>query len=348
MKKICAVIGARPQFIKHAPFLMEAKGKLEIVSIHTGQHYDANMSDIFFQQLHITQPAYNLAIGSHSHAKQTALMMMELESILMKSRMDGLLVYGDTNSTLAGALVASKMEIPIFHVEAGLRGDNKSLPEEVNRIITDRISDLLFTPTDLASANLKEEGITNGVIQTGDIMYDMVNYASKLDSMFQIPTSAYYYCTTHRPYNVDHKNRLLEVLNALNGLSKKVIIPLHPRTKSSISNHQIDINKFSNIEFVPPQSYLDNISYIKHAEAVITDSGGVQKEAYFLKKKCVTLRSETEWKETLKENWNHLVFDNLNELQTKIDIQPGYYNPSFYGDGTAAEKIVKGIIEFLD
>jgi UDP-GlcNAc3NAcA epimerase len=349
MKKIFAVVGARPQFIKHAPFELAVENQFELKTIHTGQHYDENMSQIFFDQLSLSKPDYMLDIRSHQHGKQTALMMIEIENILIQEKADGMVVYGDTNSTLAGALVASKLQIPVFHIEAGLRGYNKYLPEEINRIMTDHVSDLLFTPTEVADQNLAKEGITKGVYRTGDIMYDMIQIALKTEiEIHNKPDFQYYFCTSHRPYNVDEQTRLVEILNHLNALKHKVLLPLHPRTEAAINKFGIELSRFPNIQFIEPQSYFQNIHLMKNAEAVITDSGGIQKEAYFLKRKCITLRSETEWVETLNNNWNHLVFEDLETIQDKLDIPCGDFDDSFYGNGKSAEKMVKYITDFFD
>lgn len=345
MKKIFAVVGARPQFVKHAPMELALKGQVQLKTIHTGQHYDKNMSDLFFEQLKLRKPDFMLNVGSHSHAVQTAKMLIDIEEIFKKENPDGLIVYGDTNSTLAGALVASKMDIPVFHVEAGLRGYNKNLPEEVNRIMTDHISSLLFAPTKVAVENLKKEGIENGVHRSGDIMFDMTLLAQseKIAAANPYPNMEYYLCTMHRPYNVDEKSRLLKILKALNQLKYQVVLPLHPRTKKSIQNFEIDLTAFPNLMIKEPVSYFENIGLIKHSQAVITDSGGVQKETYFLKKKCITLRSETEWVETLNNNWNHLVFNNLDTIQDHLDIMPGVFVEDYYGKGQAAQVMAEVI-----
>jgi len=349
MKKIFAVVGARPQFIKHAPFELAAKHQFELKTIHTGQHYDDNMSQIFFDQLSLSKPDFMLDIRSHQHGKQTALMMIEIENILLREKADAMIVYGDTNSTLASALVASKLQIPVFHIEAGLRGYNKNLPEEINRIMTDHVSELLFTPTAVADQNLAKEGITKGVHRTGDIMYDMIQIALKnqVEINYKLDFK-YYFCTSHRPYNVDESTRLADILNCLNQLKYKVLLPLHPRTKAALERFGIEKSMFENIKFIEPQSYFQNIHLMKHAEAVITDSGGIQKEAYFLRRKCITLRSETEWVETLNNNWNHLVFEDLNTIQDKLDIPCGAFDDSFFGNGKSAEQMVKCITNFFD
>lgn len=338
MKKIIAIIGARPQFIKHAALDLASRGKLNLVTIHTGQHYDDNMSAVFFNQLKITKPDYLLKTGGLLHGHQTGLMMQEIEQILVKESPDGVLVYGDTNSTLAGALVAAKLHIPVFHVEAGLRSYNKKMPEEINRVLTDHISDLLFVTSSNATENLHKEGIKSNIIDVGDVMYDMILIAQK--EVGSTPGNEnYYFCTLHRPYNVDEKNRFLSILKTLDQLDKRIVFPIHPRSRARLEVTGASQDQFRNISFIEPISYFENIAYLAGSAGLITDSGGMQKEAYWLKKKCVTLRSETEWTETLKNNWNRLVFDDLAQIQVALDEKPGTY-VQLYGDGRAAEKIV--------
>jgi len=322
--KIVAIIGARPQFIKHFPFELACKGRVELITIHTGQHYDENMSEVFFNQLNMTLPDFTLHVGSGAHGLQTGKMMIEIEEILQNIEPDGVVVYGDTNSTLAGALVASKMHIPIFHIEAGLRSFNRRMPEEINRVLTDHISSLLFVPSTIAEQNLINEGVVKGIHEVGDIMKDLVQYVieNKLIESENINQKEYYYTTIHRPYNTDEKDRLTSVLETLNKLDKNVVFSLHPRTKNLAAKYDIDLEYFKNIEFIEPQSYFSNLGYLKNATALITDSGGMQKEAFWLKKKCVTIRKETEWSETLYEDSNVLVFDDLSRIQKELQKAP--------------------------
>lgn len=345
--KLIAIIGARPQFIKHFPFERACKDKIDLITIHTGQHYDKNMSQVFFKQLGMSSPDFMLDIGSGSHGLQTGRMMIEIEKIILKTQPDGIVVYGDTNSTLAGALVASKMHIPLFHVEAGLRSFNRKMPEEVNRVLTDHISDLLFVPSKTASKNLKEEGIERGVFEVGDIMKDLVNYVieEKLLAGME-PEGNYYYATIHRPYNTDQKERLTEILEAINELDKKVIFSIHPRTKNLASKYGLNIDTFSNIDFVEPQAYFSNLAYLKNSSALITDSGGMQKEAYWLKKKCITVRKETEWTETLSGNANVLVFDDLLGIKNEVLVAPTEWDLNLYGEGNSAHKMIGQILKF--
>ncbi len=350
MKKILAVIGARPQFIKHAPIELAANefAELQIISLHTGQHYDENMSKVFFRQLGMRVPDYRLEIGSHSHGKQTGRMMEAIEEIVLQLRPDAMLVYGDTNSTLAGALVASKLNVPVFHIEAGLRSYNREMPEEINRVLTDHVSSLLFIPTEQAGINLKKEGIVSGVIKTGDIMYDLLQISCEKGLVVdESEYPQYYYATIHRPYNTDDPDRLISILEAFNSLDTPVKFPIHPRTKNLLQIRGVNLNQYANIQFLEPVGYFENINLINNSRGVVTDSGGVQKEAYFLKKKCVTLRSETEWTETLQNGWNHLVFDHLSDLPVFLHQSPGSYIENLYGNGKSRFQILQSIENYF-
>lgn len=344
--RIAVIIGARPQFIKHAPFELACRNKLELITIHTGQHYDKNMSEIFFDQLGITEPSYLLRTGGGGHGFQTGRMLQEIEPILENESPDAVLVYGDTNSTLAGALVASKLHIPIIHVEAGLRSFNLKMPEEVNRVLTDHVSDLLFISTNTARENLLKEGIQSSKIHlVGDIMVDSVNLAKKMFSHQSSPKQyPYYFVTVHRPYNTDDPKRLVELYDILNHLDEKVIFPIHPRTKKLSENNGIDTQKYTNIEFCEPLSYFDNIRYLSHAKHAITDSGGLQKEAYILRVPCITIRSETEWVETLIGDWNVLCFENLYDIESLLKRKLGAYDDNVYGTGRTAQLILERIL----
>ncbi|MBY5959918.1 UDP-N-acetylglucosamine 2-epimerase (non-hydrolyzing) [Membranicola marinus] len=346
--KIVVVIGARPQFIKHAPLEEALKPYFEVVTVHTGQHYDENMSKVFFDELAMNKPAYNLEVGSKSHTAQTTEIMMGLEKVLEEERPDMVLLYGDTNSTLAGALVASKMKIPIGHVEAGLRSFNRAMPEEINRVVTDHVSTLLFAPTDVAVHHLAREGITKGVALCGDVMYDLLKMVQIKGLITENEDPGYYYTTIHRPYNTDDPERLLTLFRQLNTLDKEVIFSIHPRTRHLANRYQIDLTVFTNIRFIDPASYLENINYLYNANALITDSGGMQKEAYFLRKQCVTIRSETEWTETLENGWNTLCFDDLSILQEILDTTPGRYINDLYGSGNASGVIRMEISNYLN
>lgn len=348
-KKIIAVVGARPQFIKNAPLEMAFKNQTEIEfqSIHTGQHYDGNMSQIFFEELGMNTPTHQLKIGSASHGKQTGQMLDAIESILLAEKPDLLIVYGDTNSTLAGALAAAKLHIPIAHIEAGLRSYNREMPEEVNRVLTDHLSSLLFVPSEVAVSNLKKEGITKGVEIVGDIMLDSLNIALSRQAPTPNLKNNYYYATIHRPYNTDSKDRITEILDVLDNLSLPVVFSIHPRTSNLLNSMNVDLKKFNNIHFIEPQGYFDNVAYMKYATRIITDSGGLQKEAWFLKIPCLTIRPETEWVETLENNWNVLIFNDLSQIAESLKIKVGAYNNLVYGDGNASTKIKDKIKEFI-
>jgi UDP-GlcNAc3NAcA epimerase len=341
MKKIAVVIGARPQFIKHAPLEIELKKEFLVFSIHTGQHYDQSMSDIFFDQLKIDKPNYLLNVGSGKHGKMTGIMIEKIEEVLIVEKPDFLLVYGDTNSTLAGAVAASKLNIPVIHIEAGLRSFNRNMPEEINRVITDHVSKYLFAPTNIAVHNLHNEGIIEGVYNVGDVMYDSLLLAQRIINKKKILKDSHILLTIHRPYNTDNCNRLIKILEVLNSLNTKIIFPIHPRTSTILNNNNVDLSNFINIEFIQPVSYFDLVKLQLESSCIITDSGGVQKEAYLLKKKCITLRSETEWTETLQNGWNTLVFEDLESILDIIEQKPGSYVEGVYGNGNTAYNITQ-------
>lgn len=347
MKKIISIIGARPQFIKHAPIELASKGILDMVTVHTGQHYDHKMSQIFFEELKISTPKYNLQAGSGTHGVQTGKMLIDLEPILIKEKPDAVLVFGDTNSTLAGALCASKLHMPVIHVEAGLRSFNREMPEEINRVLTDHVSSLLFVPTKTGIENLKNEGITKNVILIGDVMYDMIKVAEAKGILTKDEDyGQFYYATIHRPYNTDKVERIGSLLNVFNSLPLKVKFSIHPRTFKIISSN-FNVADFPNIEFLEPLSYFDSIKTIFNSSLVITDSGGLQKEAYMMKKKCITVRTETEWVETLQNNWNNLVFDDLSQIIELISQPTGPYIEGLYGAGDASAQIVQEIDKLI-
>lgn len=344
-KKILAIIGARPQFIKHFPFEVEASKEFDLVTIHTGQHYDENMSQVFFDQLGMRKPNYLLSLGGGGHGEQTGKMMIEIEKIVLKEMPDAIVVYGDTNSTLAGALVASKLHIKLVHIEAGLRSYNKEMPEEINRVLTDHISDLLLVPSKVSVGQLTKEGISKGVIIVGDIMKDIIRIIMDKNILQADNSSDYYYATLHRPYNVDQKERLEYVLEALSNVSRKVVFAIHPRTRNRISEHGIRVSE--NITLINPQPYFENLNLLHNSSGLITDSGGMQKEAYWLEKPCVTIRKETEWIETLDGGANTLFFDDLSGLDQGFENRNIDFNSSLYGDGHTAEKIVYQIKKIL-
>jgi len=352
--KILTVIGARPQFIKAATVSNKIRqnGNSEIL-VHTGQHYDNNMSDIFFEELGIPRPDYNLSIGSSNHGHQTGSMLIALEEIYLKEKPDMVLVYGDTNSTLAGSLCASKLLIPVAHVEAGLRSFNKTMPEEQNRILTDHISDLLFTPTLTAVNNLKNENITKGVHNVGDVMYDAINLfkgrakeVSNIIEKLDLEPNSYILSTIHRAENTNSIERLTSIINALSESSEKILLPLHPRTKKFITEYGLKIG--NNIQVIDPVGYLETILLEENSKKIVTDSGGIQKEAYFFNKPCITMRDETEWVETVDNGWNVIVGSNYNKILDAIENFNPVGTPALaFGNGDASSNIIKIIEDYL-
>ena len=313
--KIVTVLGARPQFIKAAP-VCHALGKSghREVLVHTGQHYDRKMSDVFFEELGIPEPAVNLGVGSGSHARQTAEMLIGIEDVLLEHHPDWLLVYGDTNSTLAGALAACKLGVPIAHIEAGLRSFNRSMPEEHNRVMVDHCADMLFCPTPTGVKHLATEGITRGVHLVGDTMFDAVlefgaraEQRSAILAGLKLEHQQFVLATVHRPYNTDDPERLARLLRAFVTLPYPVVFPVHPRTRSRIVELEGAVPGIERLTMIEPVSYLEMLVLEKHARIVLTDSGGVQKEAFFFGVPCLTLRPETEWVETVEAGMNIVV-----------------------------------------
>ena len=364
--KIVTVIGARPQFIKAATLsraisLHNSKPEnpaIEEKIIHTGQHYDHNMSENFFEELDIPRPYFNLNIGSGTHGAQTGKMLQKIEDILLKELPDVLLVYGDTNSTLAGALAAAKLHIPVAHIEAGLRSFNRRMPEEVNRVLCDHISTFLFCPTETSIKNLKDEGITSGVEHVGDIMYDGILYHQKKTNRkileyLCIEPDNYILATIHRAENTDNPARLETISQALDdaaNFTATVVLALHPRTRRSLSEKNIQLSK--RIKVIEPTPYLETISLLQNAKAIITDSGGMQKEAFFLHTPCLTLRDETEWVETITCGANQLVGANTKKTTQAIEkLLSKEWKPDFsgkpYGQGNAAKSIIQSLIKPL-
>lgn len=350
--KLVTVVGARPQFIKSGP-VSRALDRVGIdeVLIHTGQHYDLNMSDIFFESLGLRAPTHHLGLGSGTHGKMTGEMLAAIEHVLLDDPADGLMVYGDTNSTLAGALAASKLHVPVFHVEAGLRSFNRRMPEEINRVLTDHVSALLFCPTPVAVDHLKSEGITSGVHMVGDVMKDGIDYwqaqsTSTSTSQTRDPRS-YYLATVHRQENVDSPERLAAILEAFSRLDLPVVLPLHPRTRNRLEQDG-ELNRLSdNIEVVEPVGYGEMLELLASAKAMLTDSGGVQKEAYMMGVPCITLRDETEWVETVEAGWNTLVGADTDAIiaATKREVSD-LPHPDLYGDGHASDRIAAAIREY--
>ena len=344
---IISIVGARPQFIKHAPIQIALEKHFRALTIHTGQHYDKNMSQVFFEELAIPNPDFLFDQRENSlQGAQTGKMLKEIEQVLIAETPNLILVYGDTNSTLAGALAAAKLHIPIIHIEAGLRSYNREMPEEVNRVLTDQLSEMLFCPTAQAIENLNKEGIESSKIyRSGDVMCDMLRLVE--NRLRPIVQGKYYFATIHRPYNTDDSKRLSEIFDSFGSLRHRVYLAIHPRTMFRLESFGIDPKKYTNLELIGPQTYLDSLSLQRFSEGVITDSGGIQKEAYMLQRMCVTIRKETEWSETLSEGWNRLVFDDLKEISSSFDKKPGTHFHDLYGDGKAAETIIKQINSYF-
>lgn len=343
-KQIVSIVGARPQFVKAAMLSRSVRRYCREILIHTGQHYDVDMSDVFFQELDIPAPDFCLAVGSGAHGEQTGRMLEKIESVLQKVKPDWVLVYGDTNSTLAGALAAAKLNIPVVHVEAGLRSFNRKMPEEINRVLTDHISNLLFCPSVTAATNLRKEGIATGIHVVGDVMTDVLAMAlerakprEKRRERYGVQANHYLIATIHRAENTDDPYRLHEILSALNSISEDVIFPVHPRTA-----RRMDCLGFTpgpQLYLVPPVGYLDMVSLMEGARLVLTDSGGAQKEAYWLGIPCITLRDETEWVETAETRWNRLVGANAGRIKEAVrSFVPPPERPLLYGwDGHASD-----------
>lgn len=349
--KIITVVGARPQFIKASALSREIRkhsGMDELI-VHTGQHYDRNMSEVFFRELDIPAPRYNLEVGSETHGKQTGMMMERIEKVLQKENPSWVIVLGDTNSTIAGALAAVKLNIKVAHVEAGLRSYNRAMPEEINRIATDHISDLLFVPTQNAMNILAREGLEERSVLTGDIMYDTLRYYEKMldtapgNDYFKAE-KPYYLATIHRQENTDNPDRLKNIFTAFSMIKGTIVLPLHPRTKKYLQTLPVS----ENIKIIEPVGYLNLLFLLKNCEKVLTDSGGLQKEAFFLKKPCITLREETEWIETLEDGWNHVVGDQVNAILEKTQLKTPQKQQQFFGDGHASVRIVESLLRQKD
>lgn len=357
--KIATIVGARPQFIKAATLsrviAQQPHGEVEERLIHTGQHYDANMSEIFFQEMELPAPHYHLGIGSGTHGAMTGKMLEAIEGVLLNEKPDWVLIYGDTNSTLAGALAAAKLHIPVAHVEAGLRSFNRTMPEEINRIVADHCADILFTPTSGATEQLKKEGVADHkIVQVGDVMYEAaLHYQQKayreskiLESNRLFPKK-YVLATIHRAENTDHPERLKAIIDGFAQISREipVIWPLHPRTRQVMEKSGLFAVASQSIQFIPPVGYLDMLNLETHAQMILTDSGGVQKEAYFFHVPCLTLRGETEWTELVTHGFNTLIplnkiFDAYKKAST---TNPNWAIP-LYGEGNAAAQILKHLV----
>lgn len=356
--KLVTIVGARPQFVKAATVsrALKSHSSIDELILHTGQHYDDSMSEVFFREMEIPKPFINLEIKSSLHGEMTAQMLTGIEKVLLIKRPDAVLVYGDTNSTLAGALAAAKLQIKLIHVEAGLRSHNMSMPEEINRILTDRISNLLCCPTDQAILNLNNEGFDKlhlDVVKTGDVMQDAAIYYSKKSSEIStilktIDLDRFVLCTLHRQENTNDKLRLRNIVQAITEINAvvPVVLPLHPRTKKILAEEKL----LPQCTIIDAVGYFDMIELIKHSSLVMTDSGGLQKEAYFFSKYCITLRNETEWIELVENGFNYLVgADRRKIVETAFKYldQKIITSVDLYGNGNASENIVAAVLKYI-
>lgn len=351
--KVVSIVGARPQFIKASPVskALRAAGQTEFL-VHTGQHYDYGMSQVFFDELGLPEPDINLGVGSGNHGKQTGQMLIGIEEVLQAEKPDWMLVYGDTNSTLAGALAAVKLHIPLAHIEAGLRSFNRQMPEEHNRVLTDHCADILFCPTQTAVENLAHEGVMQGVHLVGDTMYDAVlqfaEIARQRSTILQdlrLEPKQYILATVHRPYNTDNPAKLGAIIQAFIECGETVIFPIHPRTRQKIRDFNFLNSKseFRNLQLIDPVGYLDILVLEQNARMILTDSGGMQKEAYFFAVPCLTLRPETEWVETIQSGWNLLVGVEPGQILAGLlhCFPSGDQHPALFGDGQSAQAVVE-------
>jgi UDP-N-acetylglucosamine 2-epimerase len=361
--KIISIVGARPQFIKAGVISRKIREKgIKEILLHTGQHYDFNMSDVFFKELNIPKPDYYSGIGSGSHGEQTGKMLIEIERILLEEKPEAVVVYGDTNSTLAGALAAAKLHISVAHVEAGLRSFNKKMPEEINRVLTDHISDILFAPSDIAVENLKKEGIVKGVYKVGDVMLDIaLEVSGKVEEKrvlvkYGLKSKEFILVTIHRAENTNSRENLENIWKALNKLAKDgidVFFPIHPGTEKVLQRYGLFIEA-NNLKVVPPVSYFEMVVLEKNARLIITDSGGVQKEGYFFGTPCIIPREETEWVELVELGFNKLtgantfqIYSKVQELWNKnIELEKSF--KGIYGDGKSSEKIGEALKKWIN
>jgi len=346
--KVVSIVGARPQFIKAAAISKTLRQLHSEVLVHTGQHYDYQMSGIFFDGLDLPQPDVYLGVGSDSHGKQTAAMLRGIEDVLVTEHPDWVLVYGDTNSTLAGALAASKLSISVVHVEAGLRSFNRCMAEEINRVVADHLSNLLLCPSQTAVRHLANEGITQNVYDVGDVMLDVLNWARYKRQMrpplvatrLGLSRKRYLVATVHRSENTDDVARLAQILNAFNSLSEPIVFALHPRTRKALCQTQLKVK--NHVHLVDPVGYLDMVSLVQDARLVLTDSGGLQKEAYWLKVPCITMRAQTEWVETVQVGWNRLVGTEWKDIVEAVEsFVPNEDHPELYGSGNTAGRCIE-------
>lgn len=347
--RIASIVGARPQFIKAAALSRELRKHHEEILIHTGQHYDHTMSGVFFDGLELPEPDFNLGVGSGHHGAQTGAMLAAIEEVLISRDPDWVLVYGDTNSTLAGALAAAKLHLPVVHVEAGLRSFNRRMPEEVNRVIADHLSALLLCPSKTAVDNLAAEGITGGVHVVGDVMHDVLNWAKErvqargeeCRERLNVPSQPYLLATVHRSENTDDPERLNGILSAFNALEEPVVFPVHPRTRKVLNSGGAG-RLGAHIRLIEPLGYFDMVTLSLSARLILTDSGGLQKEAYWLGVPCVTLREETEWVETVQHGWNVLAGANPEKILHSVrSLTRPDARPALYGEGCVAAKCVE-------
>jgi UDP-GlcNAc3NAcA epimerase len=346
MKKIVCITGTRPQLIKHAVLTKVLQEHFEVDSLYTGQHYTYELHEGLKKELFAGSQFHDMLLEHTEPAKRLGEMLQKIAGFLETSTPDAILVYGDTDTTLAGALAANKMQAPLIHVEAGERSYNRIMPEEHNRVITDAVSDILFCASTIAQENLYKENNHGKIIYSGDLMKDLLLQTAQF---FQKPIvdKPYIFCTIHRNYTNQNEAKLRALLAALSTLPYKIIFPVHPATLSSIKKIQQVETRTSNIHFLPPITYTESIRYQKFAESVITDSGGIQKEAYWLKRRCITIRKETEWVSTLKENWNQLLYKDLSKLPALLNTPLGMYDTTLYGDGHAATCITEHLIHLI-
>jgi UDP-GlcNAc3NAcA epimerase len=356
--RIVSVVGARPQFIKASVLSRVIRRKHTEILVHTGQHYDANMSAVFFEELGIPDPDYHLGIGSGPHGAQTGAMMAGIERVLQEEQPDWVLTYGDTNSTLAGAIAASKLHIRVAHVEAGLRSFNRMMPEEVNRILTDHVSELLFCPSQVAADNLTQEGITKGVHVVGDVMYpalmfavDQYQHRSDILKRLNLTEKRFVLATVHRSENTDNLDRLRSIMLAFEAIGETIVFPVHPRTRMALDKlgvrSETQIGPAANIRFVEPLGYLEMVGLESQARLIVTDSGGIQKEAYWLAVPCVTLRDETEWVETMNNGWNQLAGADTEKIIRAVQAsRVPEKHPDIYSSLSAGECCLEILDEF--
>lgn len=352
--KILSIIGARPQFIKCAPLSRKLRQDHEEILVHTGQHYDKNMSDVFFEELGIPKPDCNLGIGSASHGEQTGKMLTEIEKLLIREKPDMVVVYGDTNSTLAGSLAASKLHIPVAHIEAGLRSFDRTMPEEINRVLTDHASNLLFCPTETAVRNLNNEGITENVHNVGDVMMDALQYnikiakeRSKILDDLSLSPKDFMIATVHRASNTDRIENLSSIVNAFCSADANIVFPVHPRTEKYLRQYRLWDKLCLHTKVISPVGYLDMLKLMSNSKKILTDSGGVQKEAYMLGVPCITMRENTEWVETVDDGWNVLVGTDYTKIIGGINGFTGAdVKGNVFGKGDACDQIGKILSNF--